>query len=315
MFKKIHIKTLGGIFAILLAIVVIITIYDSKNDERTFKSDLAIIDTANVTSITFYPKAEKNGIKLIKQNKTWTVSGNGKVYATDNKIIEGILNSIAVIKAERVAATEKEMWKDFEITDTAGTKVIIEVNNKKVLDFTVGKFSYKQVGQNFSLSSYIRITNEKEVYSVQGQLSMLFNRDINSYRNKTIIQGKATDFIKLTFSYPDDSSFVLKNENNKWNINGEDTDSAKVSNYLNTIANCSGFSFADEKTNITNTPVYSIKIEGNNMPLTEVKAFSSDSIYKFIVTSSINKDAHFISGNTKLAERIFERKNKFIKGK
>lgn len=315
MFKKINFKTLVGIFAILLALVVIMSVYDSKKGERTFKSDLATIDTANVTSIIFYPKIEKKGIKLKKQNKAWSVSCNGKEYAADNKIIESFLNSLAVIKAERVAATEKDMWKDFEITDTAGTRVIVEVNNKKVIEFIVGKFSYKQIGQGFSISSYIRLAGEKEVYSVQSQLSMLFNRDINSYRNKNIIKGNAADFTKLTFLYPGDSSFVLKNENNKWTINGENADSVKVIGFLNTIANCSGYSFADEKVKISNTPVYSLKAEGKNMPLTEINAFLSDSINKFIITSSINKDAHFISGNTKLAERIFEGKNKFIKKK
>lgn len=315
MFNKINIKTLAGIFAILLAIVIIITVYDSKKGERTFKSDLAKIDTANITSITFFPKTDRKGIKLTKKNNNWQVSGTSKSYAADNRIIDGILNAFAVIKAERVATSDKNMWKDFEITDSTGTKVIIEVSNKKVLEFTVGKFSYKQVGKGFSISSYIRLENEEVVYSVQNQLSFFFNRDLNSFRNKTIINGNVNDFEKLTFSYPADSSFTLINENNKWKLNGEETDSLKVSSYLNSIANCSGFNFADEKSAHAGSPVYLLKIEGKNMPNTEISAFLSDSINKFIISSSINKESFFISGNSKLADHIFEGKTKFIKQK
>ncbi len=184
MFNKIHIRTLGGVFVILLAIVLIITIHDSKKGEKTYRSDLATIDTANVTSITFFPKTEKKGIKFSKLKKTWTISANKQSFPADKNIINGMLNSVAVIKAERVAATDKSLWQNFDITDSAGTRVIIEVKNKKAIEFVLGKFSYKQVGQGFSMSSYIRLKDDPNVYSVQGQMNMYFNRDVNSYKEK-----------------------------------------------------------------------------------------------------------------------------------
>lgn len=315
MFKNLNMKKLAGIFAILLVTVVIITIYDSGKGEKTFKSDLATLDTSNITSIMFFPKADKKGIKLLKEGKEWKVLSNGKSYTADKNLIAGILNSVAVIKAERVAATDKSMWKDYEITDSAGTKVIIDVNNKKAVEFVLGKFSYKQVGQGFSMSSYVRLEGEPEVYSVQGQMNMYFNRDVNSYRDKTLMKAKAEDFTNFTFTYPGDSSFTLSNINNSWKINGQEADSMKVKNYLNTMANCSGYNFADEKTSYGNTPVYTLKIEGKNFPVTEIKAFPADSINKFVITSTMNKEALFTSGQAKLAERVFEGKEKFLPAK
>ncbi|MBI5219666.1 MAG: DUF4340 domain-containing protein [Bacteroidia bacterium] len=202
-----NIKTLLGVLGILLIVVVVIKIYDSKKGEKTFKSELAVIDTANVSSITFFPKAEKKGIKLVRQGKDWKLQSNGKEFKADMQMVSALLNSIAVIKAERVAATDKSRWIEFEVTDTAGTRVQVDVKNKTVAEFIVGKFSYKQSDYGFKMFYYVRLAGENEVYSVQGQLTMMLNRDLNSFRDKTIIKDKK-NLNKLNSAYPGDS---LKN--------------------------------------------------------------------------------------------------------
>src|SRR3989339_240230 len=201
MAKKINMKTLAIIFIVLLSLVIFKTVYDNNRGEKTFKSDIATIDTANVTNITFFPKAEKKGISLKKSANTWQLLANGKTYKPDINIIQNILSSIAVIKAERVAGTDKSQWQNFEVSDTSGTKMIIEVSGKVVSELIIGKFSYKQTGGGFSISTYIRPVGEETTYSVQSQLTMLINRDLNAFRDKTISKIEKENLSSISFSY------------------------------------------------------------------------------------------------------------------
>ena len=75
MYKKLNIKSLVIIFAILLVLVIIVFYVDSKKGERTFRSNIVDIDTTKVTSI------------IIIQNQT------GKnLLKFSGKVIYGKLN-------------------------------------------------------------------------------------------------------------------------------------------------------------------------------------------------------------------------------
>jgi len=54
---------------------------------------------------------------------------------------------------------------------------------------------------------------------VAGSLSMNVNRNIDSYRSHIVVEGNKTDWSKLEFTYPADSSFFLeKQSEGKWHI-------------------------------------------------------------------------------------------------
>ena len=69
MFRKINNKILVTVFVVLLAIVVVVELMDSRKGNRTFKNDLVDVSADNVTSIEIYPKAI-NGklLKIYKEN-------------------------------------------------------------------------------------------------------------------------------------------------------------------------------------------------------------------------------------------------------
>ena len=185
------------------------------------------------------------------------------------------------------------------------------VSGKIVKELIIGKFSYKQTGgYGFSISSYIRPVGEETTYSVQSQLTMLVNRDLNAFRDKTISKLNKENLNSISFSYPGDSSFTLSKTEKGWLVNNEAADSNSVESYLNTIANCSGYEFEDETSNATPTPIYKIKFQGSNMPAVEINAFPSDSLKQYIISSTQNEGVNFISGKSKLADRIFISKKK-----
>lgn len=299
MFRKINNKLLVTVFVVLLAVVVLVEFMDSRKGNRTFKSDLVEVVADDVTSIEIYPKAANgNLIKLFKENDLWKVESGGIKFNADQAIAGRMISEINEMKTKSVVATNKESWGKFEVTDSLGTAVKLLKGSSVLADIVIGKFSYSEPR---NMTSYVRLAGEKEVYGVEGMLGMSFNRNINAFRDRTIIKSNKADWTKLTFSYPADSSFVLEKKGEKWMIGEMETDSASVVNYFNQIASLSDGSFTDEKPAITAT--HRLTIEGNNMmPKVEILGFYSDS-ENFVLESNQNPDTWINSKTT--AKKIF----------
>ncbi|MCD4745783.1 MAG: DUF4340 domain-containing protein [Bacteroidales bacterium] len=315
--KILNTKTL----IILLAILVIIYIISNLSDsgERTFKSELVTIDTADITSIIIQPKiGGGDEIKLTRTGYDWKLESGDKIYDPDKNAANNILSELIKIKPERVAATDDSKWKQYEVTDSTGTRVLLKKKNKVVADLYVGKFSYAQAKnaqpnqrQQGKMTTYVRLADEKEVYAVEGFLKMTIQSDVNAYRNNTLININKNDLTKLEFTYPD-KSFTLMKLDNKWVINGVLADSAKTAKYFNSLARVISSNFIDDVNPTSSLPEYSLEIEGNNFAPIEIKAFPADTTNKYIITSSINQGAKFSGAKSNLFEKIFTQQNTFF---
>ena len=62
-------------------------------------------------------------------------------------------------------------------------------------------------------------------------------------------------------------------------------------------------------------PVYSVRIEGNNMPAPiVVNAYAGKTPTQLILNSTLNDEANFTDENGYLAKKIYASKTKFLKG-
>jgi hypothetical protein len=300
MFKKLNFKTLVLIFGALLALVVIMQVVKHSRGESNFKEKLFTVDTAKVSTIILMPRHEKSEIRLVRNGKNWTMSVKGQNYKIEKNYAEDMLKTLPQMKPERVVATDKSEWANYQVTDTAPVRVKVLQGTKEVADFLVGKFSFVQA--QYKSTTYVRLFNEYEVYAIDGFLSMIFNKSANDLRNKKLASVNQSDITRLTFTYPSDSSCVLTKEDKVWKINGLKADSAKTANYVSYISSATGEEFVD---NIapSGKPVFSVKIEGKNFNPIEIQAFAADAVNKYIITSNINPDGRF--SGAKLSQRIF----------
>jgi hypothetical protein len=310
MFKKLNYKTLLIAFGILLLLVVVMQISKRKNNDSNFKSQIVQVDTSKITAVYIKMPDKKDEIKLIKSGKTWNIVLEGKNIRPDEQAIMGMIIELSNIKAERVAATEKSEWGTYQVTDSA-IRVRVEQEGKIQADFLVGKFSYQQNPQKFS--TYVRLWGEDEVYSVPSFLAMTFGKGINDFRDKSLTAFNAKNVTRVTFTYPGDSSFVLSATNNIWKIGDISVDSAKCAQYLQSIQGYKSYELASEKS-VLGAQVFSVKFEGNNMPAIEIKAFASDSISKYIITSNQNPGALFSGANGEIMKKFCISK-KYLIGK
>ncbi|HED38522.1 MAG TPA: DUF4340 domain-containing protein, partial [Ignavibacteria bacterium] len=173
MFNNYSNKKLVIVFAALLLIVVVMFIFDSNPNESTFKKNIVDINKSDVTSISIYPGVNNHKeVKLFKVGNKWKVTlNNNKTADVPQEKIDGLLRVLTQIKPKRVAAKEPIKWKEFQV-DTSGTQVKVFEDGDLVLDIVIGKYVFKQPR---SLSSFVRLSDEEEVYEVNGILSITFN--------------------------------------------------------------------------------------------------------------------------------------------
>lgn len=317
MFKKLNTRSLLIVFAVLLAAVLLKTLLDNKKGDRSFSSELVAFDTAKVQSISITPKNDFDRfLKFEKDGGQWFVSKGEHEYEADESMVRNILSTLIDIKPKSLVATEKGQWRDYEVTDSMATQVVVEGKKGVLAHVYIGKFDYQQPArqdpqmmmygqrQQGVMRTFVRAAGDKNVYVTEGFLGMTFNQDVNQYRNKTVINSASSKWKSLTFTYPADSSFRLTNENGNWMINGLAADSAKVVRYLNKLDMQNSTNFIDNTPAATNAAL-SLKIEGDNMQPILVNAYAADSLNQYIINSSQNNKAYFSGAKGNLMNNIF----------
>ena len=309
MFKKSSNIVLGIIFGILAVTVIMVFIFDSGEEVSTFTSDIMNVDSASVNKIEIMPSdTTKTGVTLEKKQDKWYVHYNGELVPASQRSVGGIMDALLTMKAKQLVG-KKNQWIEYKVTDTSGTRVAVKGQEGIQTEFIIGKFSYKKPDNPYqrqgTMTSYIRLAGKEEVYAVDGFLTFIFQTEPKSYRDAAITKLQQQAITRVTFTYPEDSSFVVEKVNQQWQINGNPADSIEVTTYLNQIAMVSGQEFLDDvpAEHLTN-PAYTLRIEGANMAAPQVvHAFPADSVHQYYITSSINQGACFSGMN--IFNRLF----------
>ena len=307
MFKKLSTTWLIIILLAVGGIVAFNKLYRGKKEESTFRQQFVSIDSASVNSIFICPHSEKGKeIKLIKNGKHWDLQNDIVKTIADTEAVLSLLTQFKNMKALSLAGEDKSSWKDLQVADTSGSHIKFITADNKTYDMIVGKFAYG----NQNGMTYIRYSNEDEVYAVQGFLSFSINRGFNTWRNKSFLKGNPNNWTSLTFAYPADSSFQLNKTNNHWMINGEKADSAKTVAFVNHLNNMQSTGFVDGYSPAA-TPLFTLTINGNNTASVTIQAYQGDATQKYILHSSLNPEAYFSEAQSNLMSRIFAGKDKF----
>lgn len=292
----------------------------SIREESTLKTELVDIDTSKVTKIILYPTSEGRAeIKFYKEGKDWKIS-KGKVTAEpEANAVKSLLAMLQEIKTQRLASREKSKWAEYNLTDTAATRVKVYEGDKTSLDIFIGKFTYQQsnnpynkmYGGGVTGTTYVRLAGENEIYAVDGFLSFSFNRQFNTFRNQVLARFDKPNVTKISFRYPGDSSFIVTLENKHWMIDNQVADSTKVSEYLNSLAYKNASSFDDNYVPSI-SPQYQLIVEGKDMKTLTVDAYLRN-VNDYILNSNQNSKSWFSSPYKGLYSEVFKNKKDFFR--
>ena len=309
MFNKISSKALTTIFVVLLVLAAIYIYFDSSREERSFKRNIVNIDTSKVTALSIYPKANNHKeIKIYRTGNNWNIQlTNNNSVPADNSKIKNLINQLFEIKANSVAAQDESKWSEFQV-DTSGTRVKVFEGNENTLDIILGKFAYQQPR---TMMTYVRVKGDKNVYETNGFLAFSFNQKPDYFRNSTLINDDMSHWNRLTFTYPDNSSFQLtKDTTNHWHINKIKIDSSKTANFLKTLSHLTGSDFVNNPDeSLLNKAANTLTIESSALGAITLSAYINSTDY--IIHSSQNPDAYFNGNKNNLKEKIFVGENYF----
>lgn len=320
MFNKVNTRYLFIIFIVLLAMVFITVPSGNKKKMRSFKSELSNFEIESVNSFVIYPKAGGESISFKKAGDNWLVADSKGEYNADNTQVENMLGSLSHLRAKRLAAKGKDDWEKFELSDSLATRVNILKGEESLADVYIGKFSYSAPPQAMSpyrqqqgtMTSYVRLGKEKEVYAVDGFLSMTFNRQMRNFRDSRLIQINESDLQNITVQSPAGSYSLVKNDS-VWMIDGVLADSASMAKYLSELGHLRSSNFLGEKDLPQGTPSHQLKLEdGAGALMVQVDAFVMDTS-EVAVRSTLNPGTWFDGSKEELYSKVFKNKTFFLK--
>ncbi len=298
------------VLLILLAAVVTNQFIKSKKGERTFKSELVSFTADEVESISIFTKTnDYEAMKMTRNGDDWSLTFRDKQYSADPDMSSNIANDLGKLKADRLVANKKDKWAEFDVSDSTGVRVVVQGAGKELCDVLIGRFSYNQNSQK--ASTFVRLSDEKEVYSVEGYLGMVFNRDINSFRNKSLFRGNQNDLTQVSFQYPGDSTFSINKPGNDWMIGEQLADSANTAQYLGELSYLVGSQFIDDFNPLEGTyQAFTATLEGNNMSSVVITGYRNEE-GNSVISSSLNPSSYFDASAGGLFEKVFKSQNLF----
>jgi hypothetical protein len=297
-------KKLIFILVALLGLYLVSRLF-TGNRESTFDPEIVKVDTASITEIRLFPKAEEHAqVTLQRTADGWTATMNDRTVKTTYNKIQGLLGQLMEIRSDRIVSKSKDKWAEYEVDDQ-GSRVQVFSKKNQLADFVVGTFKFDQARR--SASSYLRKTEDDAVYLVDGFMSMSFNQGFNTFRNNELIKLNREDIREVTVIHASEKIAISRNpEDGLWYRGGmEQLDSAKAVQFISQLTNIYGAEYVDEA--ITGDPVRSLEISGNNLvsPLTVDCYARPDTAMPFVLHSSSNPDAWFASDSAGIYQRIF----------
>ncbi len=312
-----NIKGLLITLGVLIAILIVVMISDSKTEDRSFKKDLISLEVDQVNEIQIYPRGAATGsfVTLNKAEDTWKVSGEKGTFRADQNQVPNMIRQLNEITAERVAANKKDQWAKYEVNDSLSTRVVAKGEKGELVDIYIGKFSYQQPAntgaynpyqqQQGKMTTYVRLSKEKEVYAVNGFLSASFNKDVDQLRDRTVISGNSGNWTKVSVNHPGDSSFVMEKNGNEWRINNMACDSASVVEYIRNLGSLRGSAYVQGLSQ--GEVMHEMIIEGNGLSA-PIHITASMSNGTQAIESSLNKGNVFDGAQGQLFDKLFRKR-------
>ncbi len=195
---------------------------------------------------------------LGKDGSIWTVDG----YTIDQEVMNTLWSTLVASKVLRVAASNPDNHAKFEVDAVSGARVeFFGGGDHKVIkgELIVGK----SAGAG---KSYIRLPESDEVLEVEGSLSVVFRKERDDWRDKTITDlGEAIiDRIELTRGI---TKVPLVKQEDVWVFSDQawkEVDQESVESFAGSVRSLRASGFKDEASDEEVEPTYFIELFGED---------------------------------------------------
>ena len=222
-----------------------------------------------------FPDLKVEQVKKIvvkKSNTTTTLENRDNLwylldkeaYPADPTIVEGVIKKIQDFKKINLASRKKDKHSLFEVKEGMGVEVtLLGPEKKELARFLIGK-----TGPDF-LSTYIRKADSDDVYLYDDYLRADFDKQVNNWRDKTILAFNPNEVVTLTISKLKEKETIALTKDTQGNWQLEEPISSLAENppiekLLTTLGNLKAADFADEEKELKDSgiddPTYQITV-------------------------------------------------------
>jgi len=248
-----------------------------------------------------FPGLKVEQVKKIvvkKNNTTTTLENRDKFwyildkeeYPADSALVEGLIRKIQGFKKINLASRKKDKHSLFEVKEGMGVEVSLFGPEKKQLArFIIGK-----TGPDF-LSTYIRKADADEVYLYDDYLRADFDRQVNDWRDKTLLAFNPNEVVTLTINKLKEKETIVLTKDTQGNWQLEEPISSLAENsptekLLTTLGNLKAADFADEEKELKDSGI-------------------DDPTYQITVRLKDNRNKTLVVGNKKEREQYYAKSN------
>lgn len=233
-----------------------------ENRDNYTLPEIQKIETGRITS--FLIERSDGPVELNRAGKEWT-AGKEK-YPVDISLAEALLDNLKTFRLS-VLVSEKEDFKRYELDEESRIKVDVIMDDDKNFEFFIGKIAPTMN------HTYVMLAGDKNVYQANGSFRNDFDRDIDGFRDKKVLEIKPAAVKQLHVTKGDISKTVTSIESETegdetvqtWQTaEGKPADKEKVSDFLGTISYLTCDTYAVDKTKNdfkTATALISLKID------------------------------------------------------
>lgn len=277
--------------ASLSVIAVLQSVFDGKDTTKIVSlAKDEVVDSISVKRV------DGSTVSFVKEGDAWFVGD--KKYPADKNTVANMVSAIGEIKILDVVSRSGDLER-YGLDDAATVTVTASKAGKALRVFSAGKNAVAS-GQSYAL-----IDGSKDVSLVSGNLKDLFDRDVASFRDKTIwsVAKEGITRIEVESSGKDGKFIVAKaGESATWQMASPESakalavDAAKADAFATLFATMTAESFAPEETAVSEKPIATFTIQGTGKQYSlmlvskageQYLCASSETPYLFYITSAV----------------------------
>ena len=234
---------LGGVLVVLLGLW-FVQRQQQKSIIVSAPVDTWSVDPDRVTALRIH-KADGGDIELVRSAGSWKLAQPIQ-YAANEQVVTASLRALETLELEDVVSTNPDNQGTFQV-DSTGTHVEVRAGDETLLSVIVGKNS-----PDYS-HTYVRRSDGTKVYRAVGVLSQNFNKRVDDWRDKTILNLDQEGVSRVTLEFPKEkASAVLARNDSTWTVQSgkgkpQTADSLSVANLLRSASRMNTVSFATDE--------------------------------------------------------------------
>ncbi len=236
---------------LLMAVIVTFVIGFLTNDpflwfEASYARSKPLVKNVSLEDVRRFTVVVNDSDRRVfsRTSSGWLLQQAERNYTADAKKINEALKKLLDIRRYQQITSSKEKHAEFEVADN-NFHVILEGENQKEL----ARIYLGKIGSAYN-STMVRLHGEDAVYAAQGTVRNDWNQNIDSYRDKSLLQVAKPNIKEVTVTGKNQFKLTL-NEVSGWQLfhKGKETaaDKNRVDSFLSQMADLKGSRFFNDK--------------------------------------------------------------------